>query len=79
MYIDRDLLENSFLILWLIYMVVGIIGYIREFIQNNGIPKLSVNSIKRALNNILFAIVILGILVVIPTLVIYIILKYIIY
>ena len=79
MYIDRDLLETSFLILWLIYMAVGIIGYIREFIQNNGIPKLSVNSIKRALNNILFAIVILGILVVIPTLVIYIILKYIIY
>ena len=78
MYIDRDLLENSFLILWLIYIFIIFIEGVRESIQN-GIPKLSVNSIKRALNNILFSIVILGILVVIPTLVIYVILKYIIY
>ena len=79
MYIDRDLLETSFLILWLIYIAVIFIEGIRESIQNNGIPKLSVNSIKRALKNILFCITIFVIVLVIPTLVIYIILKILLY
>ena len=78
-YIDRDLLETSFLILWLIYIAVGIIEGIRETIQNTGMPKLSVSSIKRALKNILFCITVLAIVLVIPTLVIYVILKILFY
>ena len=78
-YIDRDLLETSFLILWLIYIAVGIIEGIRETIQNTGIPKLSVSSIKRGLKNILFCITVLAIVLVIPTLIIYVILKILLY
>ena len=79
MYIDRDLLENSFLILWLIYIAIIFIEGIRESIQNNGIPKLSINLIKRVLKDILFCITLLVIVLAIPTLVIYIILKILLY
>ena len=82
MYIDNELLEKSFFILIAIYFGIMIINSIREYIkENHRLPEITISSvmrsIKRSLRNILFALSLILILLVIPTIVIYIILKYI--
>ena len=81
MYIDSELLEKSFFILIAIYFGIMIIISIRDFIKrNHRLPEITISSImrsiKKSLRNILFALSLTLILLVIPTIVIYIILKY---
>ena len=81
MYIDSELLEKSFFILMAIYFGIMIISSIRDFIKrNHRLPEITISSIirsiKRSLRDILFALSLTLVLLVIPTIVIYIILKY---
>ena len=81
MYIDNELLEKSVCILFVIYFGIMIISSIRDFIKrNHRLPEITISSIirsiKKSLRNILFALSLTLVLLVIPTIIIYIILKY---
>lgn len=81
MYIDNELLEKSVCILFVIYFGIMIISSIRDFIKrNHRLPEITISSImrriKRSLRDILFALSLTLIVLVIPTIIIYMILKY---
>ena len=84
MYIDNELLEKSFFILIAIYFSIMIISSIIDFIKrNHRLPEITISSmmrsIKRSLRDILFALSLTLVVLVIPTLVIYVILKILLY